>query len=212
MYFTKTPAVVQSFIPSLVWKLDVSKNDKIVALTFDDGPVPEVTEWVLDLLGQRDIRATFFCVGQNVIEYSEIFRRILDEGHAVGNHTFHHMNAWHSSSEEYINDIRLCEEVLPSNGGFRLFRPPYGKLTPRIVKRLKKKYNIIMWDVLSGDFDPDMTAPTCLTRTLKSTESGSIVVFHDSKKTTEMIKAMLPQYIDKMLDLGYDFQVIGARE
>lgn len=175
MYFTRTPAYLKSLFGGLTW--DVPETDAIF-LTFDDGPVPGVTDKVLDMLAASEVKATFFCIGQNVQKHPELYRRILDEGHAVGNHTFHHLNGWRSNDETYLEDVEKCADLVSS----RLFRPPYGRIGYRQMQLLKQQYRIIMWDVLSGDFDELLTADDCANNVLSGMRGGSIIVWHDSEK------------------------------
>ena len=175
MYFTRTPAYLKSLFGGLTW--DVPETDAIF-LTFDDGPVPGVTDKVLDMLAASEVKATFFCIGDNVQKHPELYRRILDEGHAVGNHTFHHLNGWRSNDETYLEDVEKCADLVSS----RLFRPPYGRIGYRQMQLLKQQYRIIMWDVLSGDFDELLTADDCANNVLSGMRGGSIIVWHDSEK------------------------------
>jgi len=175
MYFTRTPAYLKSLFGGLTW--DVPETDAIF-LTFDDGPVPGVTDKVLDMLAASEVKATFFCIGHNVQKHPELYRRILDEGHAVGNHTFHHLNGWRSNDETYLEDVEKCADLVSS----RLFRPPYGRIGYRQMQLLKQQYRIIMWDVLSGDFDELLTADDCANNVLSGMRGGSIIVWHDSEK------------------------------
>lgn len=170
-------------------------------LTFDDGPVPEITPWVLDVLKQYRVTATFFCVGDNVGKHPQIYKRIIDEGHHVGNHTFNHLNGWNTDTAIYMANINKCAEVLNSS----LFRPPYGKLKPSQVKRLKKQYKIIMWDVLSGDYDKETAPEQCLENVITGMRNGSIIVFHDSKRAFRNLQHALPKAIEFAQDNGYEF-------
>jgi len=205
MYFVRTPGIVQSVMGGLIWKIARSKK---VYLTFDDGPVPEATPWVLDLLGSKNIKATFFCVGENVKKYPEIYQRILDEGHSVGNHTFNHLNSWKTDNESYAQNIEKAADVIDSN----LFRPPYGKLKPGLVNGLKKKYDVIMWDVLSGDFDTSITPQDCLKNVKENAEEGSIIVFHDSIKAIDTLKFVLPKVISFFEEKGIQMDKIDLND
>jgi len=188
MYIVKTPLFAQWLFKKLVWRI---ANTKKVFLTFDDGPIPEATPWVLDLLKENNIKSTFFCVGENVVKYPDIYQRILDEGHAIGNHTHNHLNAWKIGQSEYLSNVEKASEVIDS----KLFRPPYGKLSRGLFKKLKEDYDVIMWDVLSGDFDSNISAEKCLTNVTKHSKEGSIIVFHDSIKAIEKLKYVLPKVI-----------------
>jgi peptidoglycan/xylan/chitin deacetylase (PgdA/CDA1 family) len=201
MYIVKTPPFVQFLFKRLIWRfIDTEK----VFLTFDDGPVPEATPWVLDILKEADIKATFFCVGENVKKYPEIYQRILDEGHTVGNHTFNHLNAWKTDSKEYFDNIKLANNEIDS----KLFRPPYGKLSPKLSKKIEKDYDIIMWDILSGDFDSNISGEKCLTNVTSKAREGSIIVFHDSIKAIDKLKYVLPEVIKFFKKQGIGFEKI----
>ena len=208
MYLKKTPSLVQNMGSSYLWRLQGGDSEKSIALTFDDGPVPEITEWVLDLLSSRQITATFFCVGENVEKHPSIFERLVEEGHAYGNHTYNHLNAWKCSQDEYLDNVQKCQDVLPATNEVPMFRPPYGRITPGLAKKLRAHYRLVMWDVLSGDFDSTLTAESCLENTVSHTESGSIIVFHDNPKTWQMLQDVLPSYIDVMIESGYHFKAI----
>ena len=201
MYFAKTPILVQRILKRLVWRFVDAEE---VFLTFDDGPIPEVTPFVLDLLQKENIKATFFCVGDNVRKHPEIYQRIIDEGHSIGNHTYHHLNAWKTSNETYLDDIKKADEVIDS----KLFRPPYGKISPHLISKLKDQYDIIMWDVLSGDFDPKITADKCYDNVTKNAKHGSIIVFHDSIKAFEKLKIVLPSVISFFKEKGVQLKKI----
>ncbi|MBK9255274.1 MAG: polysaccharide deacetylase family protein [Saprospiraceae bacterium] len=197
MYFVKTPAFIKTLFSDYVWS--PTGSDKVVHLTFDDGPVPEVTNWVLDLLAQYNFKATFFCVGENVIKNKDIFDRIISEGHSVGNHTFNHLNGWKTDTAEYLDNVSKCNIFVDSV----LFRPPYGKLTPRQAMQLKKDYTIVMWDILSGDFDKNITPEKCLQNVLSAYENGSVIVFHDSIKAMDKLKFVLPVFLKHLSENGY---------
>lgn len=203
-YLTKTPFFLPWLYPGLVWKKKSGSNH--LYLTFDDGPVPEATEWILQILAARKIKATFFCVGDNVKKYPEIFHQLIDGGHSIGNHTFNHLNGWKINLYEYVENVNKCNEELKKFGiESPLFRPPYGKIKRAQVDVLKRKFNIVMWDVLSGDFDFKITSEKCLKRTIKATTDGSIIVFHDNKKSLDNLRKVLPAYIDHFLAKGYKF-------
>jgi peptidoglycan/xylan/chitin deacetylase (PgdA/CDA1 family) len=203
MYLVRPPFLLKKFYPGLLWRVDTNK--KIIYLSFDDGPHPSVTPWVLDELKQRGIKALFFCVGENVQRYPDVYARILEEGHLTGNHTFNHLNGWNTDSGKYLENVEVCAVEVKS----RLFRPPYGRLKKSQSRRLRSKYKIIMWDVLSGDFDRNTTSSKCLDNTLKNSREGSIVVFHDSLKAQENLYAVLPAYLDAMKARGYGFGLIS---
>jgi peptidoglycan/xylan/chitin deacetylase (PgdA/CDA1 family) len=201
MYLVKTPLFAQWLFKKLVWRI---VNTKKVFLTFDDGPVPEATPWVLDLLREEDVKATFFCVGENVSRYPDIYQRIIDEGHSIGNHTYNHLNAWKTDKKTYLSNVNKAKSVIDS----RLFRPPYGKLSPSLSKELEEDYDIIMWDVLSGDFDSNISAKKCLDNVKKNVKEGSIIVFHDSIKAIDKLKYVLPEVIKSCKARGMEFDKI----
>jgi len=189
-YLVKTPKIIRRFYPKRVWTLP--KDSNAVLLTFDDGPIPEVTPWVLEQLKKHRAKATFFCIGENINKHPEVFKRIISEGHSVGNHTFNHLNGWNSDTDNYINNCIKFKELNNSE----LFRPPFGKLTSKQSKILQKKgYKIIMWDVLSRDFDEKISKEQCLKNVLKNIQTGSIVVFHDSLKAEEKLRYILPKVL-----------------
>lgn len=193
--------------PSLIWHIPV--KEKILFLTFDDGPVPEVTPWVLDLLKANGIPATFFCIGANVARHPDLFRRIVREGHAVGNHTQHHLNGWKTRAEEYLKDVADCATQLPSST--RMFRPPYGKITNRQIRQLRSRYRIVMWDAIAGDWRMQDTADQCFERVRRSARPGSILVFHDSLKAASRMKPALEKTIAHFLANGYRFELPESR-
>lgn len=205
MYFVKTPGIIQSVFSGLIWRI---ANSKKVYLTFDDGPVPEATVWVLDILKEKNIKATFFCVGENVERHPEIYNRIIAEGHAVGNHTYNHLNSWKTKKSIYSANIEKAAEVIDST----LFRPPYGKLSLSSIKELKKQYNVIMWDVLSGDFDTTISAEDCLKNVKENTKEGSIIVFHDSIKAIDTLKFVLPKVISFFEEKGIQMDKISTQD
>lgn len=189
--------------PYLQWKVPV--DEKSVYLTFDDGPVPGITPEVLKILEEYGIKATFFMVGHNIEKHPRIFDMVVNDGHQVANHTYHHLNGWKTPKQEYVEDIRRCRVLVAS----KLFRPPYGRITHAQARWLKDDYKIIMWSVLSKDYDPRITKEKCLNRTIKKTRPGSIVVFHDNLKARENILYSLPRYIESMLQKDYRFEPLG---
>lgn len=204
MYLTKTPRFVQSLFPNFVWRIPT--EEKTVHLTFDDGPIPEVTPWVLDQLDAFNAKATFFCVGENVTKNPEVFEEIQRRGHLVGNHTYNHLSGWTTENIPYFHNIRRCARLVHSD----LFRPPYGRLKPRQVQFLQRHYRIIMWDVLSGDFDPAISIEQCIDNVTTNTKPGSIVVFHDSLKSEEKLRAVLPRYLAWLRHEGYEMSSIPS--
>ena len=199
-YLVKTPKFVHRLFPKRVWAFPNSKNS--VYLTFDDGPIPEVTPWVLEVLKKYKAKATFFCIGDNINKHANVFQQIIEEGHSIGNHTYHHLNGWKTKTGDYINNCEKCEDSLNRVQDDKvkinnLFRPPFGKLTLKQSKTLQKKgFHIIMWDVLSADFDTKISNKKCLENVIKNIQPGSIVVFHDSLKSYEKLRYVLPKVLD----------------
>jgi peptidoglycan-N-acetylglucosamine deacetylase len=195
--------IASFFQPSgMIWRFDVP--DKTIFLTFDDGPIPALTPWVLDKLRQFQAKATFFCVGDNVTRYPEIFAEIINQGHSVGNHTFHHLNGWKVKDEDYIDDIKKCSDLVDSS----LFRPPYGKIKRSQFRALKHDYRVLMWSVLSMDYDKKVSPGECLDISKKYSKAGSIIVFHDNVKAEANIRFALPQYLEHFSNKGYKFSQI----
>ena len=198
MYFIKTPFLLKKlFSKNLVW--DIPNNRKKIYLTFDDGPTPDVTPEILNILKIFNAKATFFCIGKNVKNYPETFKKIIEAGHDIGNHTFNHLNGWKTKTKYFIKNIKKCEDYFEST----LFRPPYGRISSSQIKLLKKEYTIIMWSVLTGDFDNKITKEQCQSNAINNTKSGSIVVFHDSKKAKEKVLYVLPKFLKHFIDKGF---------
>ncbi|WP_299005355.1 polysaccharide deacetylase family protein [uncultured Tenacibaculum sp.] len=206
-YFIKTPRILKRLFAKYTWSF--FSTQKEIFLTFDDGPISEVTEFVLDQLQQFNAKATFFCIGDNIRKHPTVFSRIINEGHSVGNHTFNHLNGWKNSNTTYINNINKCENLL-SHQKTKLFRPPYGKIKRKQAKQLLANgYKIIMWDVLSADFDPTITKEKCLQNVLRNVENGSIIVFHDSIKANDKLYYALPKVLEEFSLQGYKFKAIS---
>lgn len=204
MYLIKTPQFIQNLFPNFTWK--VPTTDKRLYLTFDDGPNPDITPWVLEQLAAYDAQATFFCVGKNVEQHPETFQQILDAGHSVGNHSYDHLNGWTAENIPYFHNVRRCARLVQSE----LFRPPYGRLKPKQAQFLQRHYEIVMWDVMSGDFDASVSEEQCLANVINHAKQGSIVVFHDNDKAKEKLKFVLPKVLAHFHALGYSFQSIEA--
>jgi peptidoglycan/xylan/chitin deacetylase (PgdA/CDA1 family) len=179
--------------------------EKKVYLTFDDGPIPDVTEWVLDFLKSQNIKATFFCVGDNIIKHPEIYNRILSEGHIAGNHTFNHLKGFYTSNETYFENVNKCNEVI---NGSQLFRPPYGQLKFSQLRKLSKKYKIIFWDVLSYDYSNLVSPEKCLKNVVQYSRPGSIIVFHDSIKAKNNLMYALPRAVEQLKENNYRFELL----
>ena len=201
----KTPYIAKLVYPSLVW--DIPTGDNCIYLTFDDGPHPEISTYVLDLLDKYDAKATFFCVGENVKTYPETYQMIIDRGHAVGNHSFNHLNGWNTLNKDYYANIEKASELIDTN----LFRPPYGRISPTQIKYLKKKFRIIMWSALSYDFDTRLSKEECLDLSIKNSSSGTIIVFHDSVKAKENMMFALEGYLKYFSRRGFQFKVLSNK-
>jgi peptidoglycan/xylan/chitin deacetylase (PgdA/CDA1 family) len=205
----RTPFFLPMLYPSLHWRL--ATGSKELFLTFDDGPVPGPTEFVIDTLDHFSLKATFFCIGNNVNRYPEVFRRLLKAGHRVGNHTHNHLSGWRLRTNDYLEEILRCDAALNSVGEHpglsALFRPPYGRITRRQIATLNGR-PVIMWDVLSADYDRHQSPASCLRNTLRAIRPGSIIVFHDSYKAEKSLSYALPRMIDECLNRGYTFTTI----
>lgn len=210
-YWIKTNALIKKIFSNFVWS--IPNNENIIYLTFDDGPTPEITEWVLQELKKHEAKATFFCIGNNIEKYPTIFEKIIHNGHAIGNHTFNHLNGWKTNTEEYLKNVNLCEkQIIQStikNQKSKIFRPPYGKIKGLQSKKLRQLgYKIIMWDVLSADFDIMISPEKCVQNVLENTESGSIIVFHDSVKAFPNLEYTLPKILKVLTEKGFVFEAI----
>lgn len=207
--------------PSLLWNFDL--KDKTIYLTFDDGPIPEITPWVLARLKEYNAKATFFCIGANISKYPSIFEQILNEGNSVGNHTYHHLNGWKTPSEAYIKNVLQAEKVIktfqstgditsPGNEGpsnKKLFRPPFGKITPGQIQQLEKlNFKIAMWDVISEDYDQSKKSQKCFEDVVRYSKRGSIVVFHDSVKAFRNLQVILPEVLKYYSEKGFEFKAL----
>lgn len=202
MYFVNSPFLLRWYYPQVTW--NKSRAYKKIYLTFDDGPIPEITSWILDILKEYKAKATFFCVGENIELHADIFQRIKDEGHQVGNHTYNHLKGWDYSDKEYLDNVQKCEELTKTN----LFRPPYARAKKSQLNKLKKDFKIIYWDVLSGDFDINLSAEDCYKNIIKHTRNGSIIVLHDNIKAIPRVKYVLPKVIEHFTTLGYVFETL----
>ncbi|MCX2678744.1 polysaccharide deacetylase family protein [Galbibacter sp. EGI 63066] len=209
-YLVKTPALIKWIFPKLCW--DIKTNQKDIFLTFDDGPTPEVTPFVLKELEKYNAKATFFCIGKNVDQHPDIFNKIVVAGHAIGNHTHNHYNVKHHLLKDYLENIDWAEKTIENyhpKKMEKLFRPPYGRISRKATKAIRKKgYKIVMWDVLSADFDVDNSPEQCLKYVLNNIRPGSIVVFHDSVKAFEKLKVILPKVLKTLHEKEYNCKVL----
>ncbi|MDH4089033.1 MAG: polysaccharide deacetylase family protein [Cyclobacteriaceae bacterium] len=210
----RTPFLLPLLYPSLTWRMP--STDKSLYLTFDDGPVPGPTEFVLETLLKYNAKATFFCIGDNILKHPKIFEKVVDQGHAIGNHTFNHLNGWKTDTDYYINNMWQCNNEiqlqLQNTGRSRntlLFRPPFGRITRSQIRALHA-FKIIMWDVLSVDYLHSLSADRCLRNTIGATRSGSIIVFHDSHKAEKNLTMALPGFIEHFSSLGFEFKAISG--
>ena len=197
MFLPYTPRLLQALLPAYTWR--AAGFEPTIYLTFDDGPIPEVTPWVLDTLRAHGAKATFFCVGENAEQHSDVFQQVLAEGHSVGNHTFNHLNGWHTPTLAYAHNVRRCARAVPS----RLFRPPYGKLLPQQSAWLRRHFQIVMWDVLSGDYDTRFSPQQCLRHVTRHARPGSIVLMHDSLKAERNLRYVLPAALQFFGEKGW---------
>ena len=198
----KPPLLYKLLLPQLIWNIDT--DEQVIYLTFDDGPHPEITPKVLQILDQYNAKATFFCVGENVVKYPETYRLILGKGHATGNHSFNHLNGWKVSRKQFFENIEKCAKYVDSH----LFRPPYGKINLLHIAYLKITYRVVMWSVLPHDYSPKITPQKCLHNVVKYSRSGSIVVFHDSEKAAENMLFALPRFLEQFTKAGYRFDLL----
>jgi len=204
MFLHYSPFWLKAFYSRYTWHIPTT--EKKLFLTFDDGPIPEITEYVLAKLEEFNAKATFFCIGDNVRKHPDIFQKLINKGQSIGNHTFNHLNGWATEDKNYIDNINLCEQQL--NISTNLFRPPYGRMKKSQAKFLPSDKKIIMWDVLSGDFSPNITPEICLQKTIQYSRPGSIILFHDSLKAAKNMKYALPLFLDHFSKKGYSFEAL----
>jgi len=203
MYLVKTPSLLKKLYPDLTWNLNRDRH--CIYLTFDDGPIPIVTPFVLKTLKQYNAKATFFCIGDNVRKNPDVFEQVKANGHSIGNHTFNHLRGWDTPTDVYVDNFKQCDAQLHTS----IFRPPYGRIKKAQIKALtslKHDLNIVMWDVLSGDFDVELEPEKCLRGVIKHTCNGSIVVFHDSLKAFPRLEYVLPLALEYWSKQGYEFR------
>ncbi len=205
-YLVKSPWLLKKMYPECIW--DIETKEKILYLTFDDGPHPQATTFVLEELKRYNAKATFFCVGKNVEQHFDTYKKILEEGHAIGNHTYNHLNGLKTKDKTYLEDISKAKKIIDSN----LFRPPYGRITKFQLQQLTAaKYSLktIMWSVLSGDFDIELSKENCCNNVVKNAKEGSIIVFHDSQKAFEKLTYVLPLVLQYFSEKGFQFKSIS---
>lgn len=212
----KIPKFFSFLFPNFIWQIPNAENK--IYLTFDDGPIPEITEFVLEELNKHNAKATFFCIGDNIRKHPNIYTKIIENNHSVGNHTFNHLKGWNTSLEEYLENTNLCEEQFAKSSNpelqtlnfkHKLFRPPYGRIRASQAKALRKLgYKIIMWNVLSVDYSQSISPEKCIENVLKNTKSGSIIVFHDSVKAFPNLKIALPIVLKELSQKGFVFDKI----
>ncbi len=209
----KTPLMVKKMLPNYIWNM--SSSEKNLYLTFDDGPTPEITHWVLDTLKNFEAKATFFCIGKNIENHPDIFQNIMEQRHSIGNHTYNHVKGWRTSTKDYLANIENAQEIINSQIKNRqssianLFRPPYGQIRPKQAKALSKlDYKVVMWNVLSFDWDQAISPKDCLNKVIHNSSKGSIIVFHDSVKAEKNMKYALPRVLEHFSKHDYSFKAI----
>ncbi len=198
----KKEHIAAKIFRDLTWHFTGKDNE--LFLTFDDGPTPEITPWVLTALKEFNAKATFFCIGKNVKKHPDLYNQILNEGHSVGNHSYTHIKGWKTSNQKYVESVQKAAQVIDSN----LFRPPFGKIRPQQIGQLKEDFKIIMWDVFSRDYDSKLDKEKCLKNVLDFSESGSIIVFHDTLKAERNLKYVLPKVLKHFSEHGFVFNPI----
>jgi len=209
LYWVKTRWFIKRLFSGYIWSLP--QNQKTVYLTFDDGPIPEITEWVLDILREHGIKATFFCIGDNIEKHPDVFQKVIDGGHNIGNHTFNHCTGWTTEDNAYLENAEACRLSITkrTSADVKFFRPPYGKIKATQAKAIRRLgYKIIMWDVLSADFDTTITPEQCLQNVIKNAANGSVIIFHDSIKASANLKYALPKAIEYLKENGFRFGTI----
>lgn len=206
-YLHRTPGLFRLLVPSMTWQ--VNTDQKALYLTFDDGPVRQVTDEVLELLGTYQAKATFFVVGENAKKNPSLIQKMLDDGHSIGNHTFNHLNGWQTGDEEYVNNVHSCQVVLQNLGvNTNLFRPPHGRISPGQLRALRGHYQVVMWSLLSGDFDKNLKSGRA-SKALQTSRPGEIVVFHDSLKHVGRMFSLLPDFLREYSGRGFKFRPLS---
>ena len=201
MFIEQPPRFIRQLYPRACWRMDIS--ERAVYLTFDDGPIPEVTPWVLELLEKYKIKATFFMVGDNVRKYPDVYRMVVERGHRIGNHTYNHLRGIEKRTKDYVANTEKANGYLNTN----LFRPPHGFMRFNQYRALRKHYQIVMWDLVTRDYNPKLTGRQVLRKVRKYTRNGSIITFHDSLRSVENLHYALPRAIEWLLSEGYKFKV-----
>ncbi|MFT2008844.1 polysaccharide deacetylase family protein [Pontibacter sp. 13R65] len=206
--FYKTPALLKKLMPNYTWHKPSAGNT--LYLTFDDGPIPVITPFVLEQLAQYQAKATFFCVGENVAKHREIGMEVAQQGHVLANHTFNHLKGWQTPLPQYLHNVQLCQAELNQLPGAAtqklLFRPPHGRITGKQAAQLRQEgYELIMWDMLTNDYDKTLAPEICLEKAIQYTQSGSIIVFHDSLKAQRNMQYVLPRFLEHFASSGYTF-------
>ncbi len=196
--------IFEIIYPRFLWRMPAT--DKRIYLTFDDGPIPEITPWVLEQLKKFDAGATFFCVGDNIRKHAETFQQVINAGHSIGNHTWNHLNGWKTPVEDYMQNVDRFEAMYPTS----LFRPPYGRIRKKQADRILQNHRIIMWSVLTRDYSTTLSPEKCLKRAIKNTQSGSIVLFHDSLKAQKNLYYVLPRFLEHFSQKGYRFEKLES--
>ena len=204
------PVFIQKLFGSVTWRMP--DTDPFLFITFDDGPNPEVTPRVLEILKHFKAKATFFCVGENIEKHRGVFEKTVADGHVIGNHTYHHLNGWRTKTDAYIEDVKKCDKMLQFQNpkseirNPKLFRPPYGKIRPSQISNLRSQYSIIMWDVLSRDYDENISGEKCLLNVTGHARNGSIIVFHDSMRAKDRVLYALPKVLEYFSERNYSFK------
>jgi peptidoglycan/xylan/chitin deacetylase (PgdA/CDA1 family) len=204
MFLHHSPFWLKAFFPGFTWHIPT--KEKSIFLTFDDGPIPDITENVLEILAKFNAKATFFSIGNNVLKHPDVYEMVKNGGHSIGNHTFNHMNGWKTEDTIYLENIDKCQQQL--NLETKLFRPPYGRIKKSQSRVVLQDKQIIMWDVLSGDFSPEIHPEVCLKKYIQHTRPGSIVLFHDSIKASKNMLHTLPRYLETFTERGYRFEAL----
>jgi peptidoglycan/xylan/chitin deacetylase (PgdA/CDA1 family) len=209
MYTAKTPGIARWLVRDALWRMPASTQT--LYLTFDDGPTPDITDQTLDLLAAHNAKATFFLIGRNAVEHPHLVERMVREGHTIGNHTWSHVNAWKVKGEDYLNDTFRCQEALAQlpSGAPQMFRPPYGKLTYRLYHELRLQYRLVLWDVLSADFDLTLPHEQVWANVRDHAEAGSVIVFHDSVKCAPRMVPALQRTLEEFGEKGFGFEGLG---